>query len=90
MEDKELLKEAKKIFKNIAELCYDIDYIFLHETVCSLEHDVKRSTSIEQILDTVSEIIQVIDDIPYLSEEDLELVEEVRNLYYEMGDLTFE
>ena len=57
------MKKAIKLFMDIAELCYELDYSPLSEFIASIEQDIKEAEDIDDILVHLDELGVLVSEV---------------------------
>jgi DNA-directed RNA polymerase subunit L len=78
------LENAFDIFDQICEICYDVDHPVLNEALPSLEIDVEKSKSTEEILNHLQEILVLLEEAVSDYPEEEEALTQVQALVEEL------
>lgn len=83
------LKNAKKIFNEITELCQEIGDDNLSSTLEHLYRDAQEATEIEEVINAARELMVFVGEVPWSDSEldgTLSEIEELYNLLLEDDD----
>jgi hypothetical protein len=85
MEDKEEIQISKKYFKEIADLCYEIDNDILQDTTAALEKDVRKAKSPGEIRNAIEEILVVLEEVNG-DENYQEIINQINDLVIQLDE----
>lgn len=80
------LKEAKSLFDEIVDLCYQLEDHNLNDALDSFYQEIKHATSEYDILDITSELMFYVDEVNAY-DKDIEVIKaEIQDMYNKMQD----
>jgi hypothetical protein len=88
MEDRAILKEAKKIFKDILDIVYDIDEEELNQTAVDAENKAKKAKTTQELQNLISDLMFVIDELPN-QRDFIDQINEIESLKIDIDELFF-
>ena len=79
------LKEAKQLFEEIVELCYQTENQQLIDSVNQIYPEVEEATAVFKVISSAEELQVIINDIDFLPEEE-EDVQELQEIIEKLSE----
>jgi len=79
------LKEAKQLFEEIVELCYQTENQQLIETIEQIYPEVEEATAVFKVISSAEELQVIINEIEFLPEEE-EDVQELQEIIEKLSE----
>lgn len=80
------LKEAKAMFDEIVDLCYQLEDHNLNDALDSFYQEVRSASDEYDILNITSELMFYVDEIPSYDQDIEDIKAEIQDLYNKMQD----